>query len=93
MREPMQSIAIVTETAERGEHCPLTLYADSAGELAVVAEQDSRGYRLTNRFEDGVVGISKEDEAEADVDDSPACACCMTPVSRWDHHQATERTD
>lgn len=77
------TIGIVLATTERGEHCPLILYADSAGEIPTLAEQGSRGYEITNRRADGVVGISPEDEIEAEADDSPACTCCLTPVGRW----------
>lgn len=78
-----RSIGIVEATTERGAHCPLLLYADSASELPVQAEQGPHGYEVTNRYSDGIVGISEEDRTEAEIDESPACVCCMTPISYW----------
>lgn len=32
-------------------------------------------------------------EAHGDVDDSPACTCCMTPASRWESETYNPKGD
>jgi hypothetical protein len=70
-------------------HCPLLLYAGGHGEdapfNAVQATQGPEGYELDNFYVDGIKGVCDEDMVEAEVDESPCCACCTAEVHHWDH--------
>lgn len=77
--------AICTSEGKGFPHCPLTLLADSDGEIPVRAEQSEHGYEITNFYADGIKGIGDEDRATAECDDSPWCEACGCLIDHWEH--------
>lgn len=73
---------------EIGPHCPLELIAGTRsddGLEPVQAEQSHYGYELTNRYEDGVIGVDDDSAVEAECDESPTCSLCGCEIHHWDH--------
>jgi hypothetical protein len=50
----------------------------------VQAEQGPHGYEVTNRYEDGVVGVDDDSRIDAECDDSPICPLCVASIDHWE---------
>lgn len=79
------SIAICTGEGKLAEHCPLELRCDSGQDVPIIAEQRHGEYVITNRYADGIVGVSDEDMTEAEVDEQPLCGDCGSLIDHWEH--------
>lgn len=90
------AICTCTEAGAAGPHCPLLLYAGGLPdypECAVQAVQYDGGYKLTNAYLDGVIGVSEAALIEAECDDSPTCRECGASIEHWDHEKSIQAED
>lgn len=90
------SYAICTSEGRAPAHSPLQLIASAltfledgdilGSEIGIIAEQYHGRYELSNRYADGIIGVSKLDLELASEDEQPLCADCHCLIDHWEHN-------
>ena len=79
---PRYSVAMPRAYCKVGLHFPEHIIADGGDEIGILCT----GYgKATNRYADGVVGVSQEAAQLAEEDESPVCAEHPHEYIQWIH--------